>query len=263
MSPGPKAAALILLVCGALTACGRDGSATAARTPAPTTARSSPARLGIDLAARMRAASASVHSAQVTLHLGEVGATPPPSDAEDDDGVTYDVSLRGAEQLSEGSPTAMDLSGQLGVPADLRVIRAADVFYVDYTGDVDRPWVVASRDSGSELGRTLAPQLEQYRQVMSPERWATLLASASDVRPAGTDRIDGTEVVGYRFTLTQPTAPSTAIPTQVWLDRSGRFRRAREDLTRGAINMELVVTLGGFDAPVDVSAPPPAQIRQD
>jgi hypothetical protein len=111
-----------------------------------------------------------------------------------------------------------------------------------------------------------------------PSRSLAMLTASTDAHPVGYDRVRGVMTTHYRFnvdlgrlakqneelrkafdTLRKLTGVSS-YPAEAWIDKAGRVRRLKIDMTMGTFAMSMTEDLYAFGIKVDVQPPASSQV---
>jgi hypothetical protein len=136
-----------------------------------------------------------------------------------------------------------------------------------------KPWVLVSTDSSNPAVRQLATTLAQTQQSAALDQYTAFTQAASDLQVVGPEQVDGADATHYRLgvdvTKLPENAPGretllsaglTSLPVDLWVDGHGRPVKVTEDLTVQGQEVDTVVTIGNFDVPVSITAPPADQV---
>jgi hypothetical protein len=116
-----------------------------------------------------------------------------------------------------------------------------------------------------------------------PTQQLQMLMASTDAKPVGYDRIRGVFTTHYRFNVDiaklaksndslrktfesfQKLTDTTSFPAEAWIDKQGRVRRMKIDMTMntpvgGAFTMSMTEDLFAFGVKVDVQPPPASQV---
>jgi hypothetical protein len=130
-----------------------------------------------------------------------------------------------------------------------------------------------SATSSNPVVASLAASLERTQQSASLDQYTAFTQAATGVQVVGPEQVDGADATHYRITVDVNRLPSTlpgreqlisagltSLPVDLWVDGHGRPVRVTEDLTVQGQQVDTVVTIGNFDAPVMITAPPADQV---
>jgi hypothetical protein len=201
----------------------------------------------------------SLHTAHLTMRMVVAGQT---------------VSASGDEQLSGGHETANSLSMQLSGMGTIKLLRAGGQTYVRLPAaqrTSDKPWVLVRPGSSNPFARSMASSLAGAGQLAQFGDVQTFVRATKDLRFEGTETIAAATVGHYMLTVDASRLPDDfpakralqaigvgKLPIGVWVDADGRSRKITEKFP--VVGLTAVVTLGAFDQPVHISAPPASQV---
>ncbi len=243
-----------------------DGTASAPTTSsAPPSSPSSGTGFPTTLAALgelLRRGNSAITSAHITLDF-VVGST--------------SITAVGDEQLSDGRATALRLVEQ--IPSfgslELRIIGTDEVYVKQPAAHrtTRKPWVVVNAATTDPSLRQIYQSLQNSSSLGSLESVTAFVHASRDLQFAGPDEIDGATVGHYLVTVDTTALPAdfpnkaaivgsgvTEIPVELYVDEQGRTRKGVEKVTTAGNTTTITFTLGDFDAPVSITAPPPAQV---
>jgi hypothetical protein len=136
----------------------------------------------------------------------------------------------------------------------------------------DKPWLLISSTSSNPAVRQLAASLESITQSSDLDQYAAF-AEAATVEVVGAGEVDGVAKTHYVLTVDVLQLPNDTpgrqdllsagvvrVPVELWVDADGRPVKASQELTVQGQDVTTVVTLGDFDEPVTITAPPADQV---
>lgn len=253
MSPSPRrrgarAACAVLLAAVGISGCARtvDGSASAP---------------SVDFAKRLQHSMDAVTSAHLELRVDAGGLF---------------VVASGDQKLNHAKPTAFSLTEHIAGLGEIKVIDADGKLYVHLPARVnptDKPWVRIRPNTTDPALAPLAQALQQVQQSTSLRQYAAFAQSASNFRDVGRSEANGIQAELYTFDVLISRLPRNlpgaavlrasglhSLPVELWVDGQGRVRRMSETISIAGQQTSTRVDLSKFDAPVSISAPPPAQV---
>lgn len=226
----------------------------------PAGARSgSPPTTAAGLASYLKQGAQSVTSVHVTWTVGVAG---------------NQVTASGDEVRTDGtSKVQFSVSSPQG--GVTRIIVIGDKVYLqqpDHGNLLDRPWTLLSPNTTDPALAPLASTLAQVKSSGDIGQYATIARASKKVTLDGPDTVDGVPATHYSIVLDvaklSPDAERSALaagglrtlPLELWVDRQGRTIKTTESLDVSGQRIVETVTLGNFDAPVTISAPPADQV---
>jgi hypothetical protein len=234
-------------------------SASTAGSASPATG--SAASDGVQLATKMQDAARAVSSAHLTLEVSAAGQH-----------------IRGAgdETLHDGKLTAMDLTEQLDESLTLRLRIVGTALYVQVPPAMNRtgkPWLKVSPTSTDPLLKQLSSSVTSAQQFGELDSFRQFVTAAKFVKLVGRETVDGQRTEHYSVVVDATKLESTVansqllaqaglttVPVELWLDEHGRPVRLTEDLAAQGQHISVLITLGKYDAPVTITAPPSSQV---
>jgi hypothetical protein len=264
---------LVLAACGPSTGGGSasavasGGPTTSARvTPTAKVTATAPITL-VGLKAKLKAGSASVTSAHLTMS-GTIR------------GQSY-LSVQGDETLTAGKLTALRLNQKVA-GLNLTMVIVDDTLYVKLPVNArknGKPWVKATEESADPAMRQLAASVKTLRESASMSQYESLTESASLFRTVGVERLNGVAVTHYSLmvdvTKERGAAISDAmrkslktlgiskIPVDIWVDGQGRTVRMAERFKVKGETVSIEVTMTRINRQVTIVAPPASQVSTD
>jgi hypothetical protein len=200
--------------------------------------------------------------------------------------ITFTVTVHGQSIRAEGDQTldngkAKDTAITESLPGTgtLKLIIKDGETYVQLPESQrtsTKPWQRVTPTSSNPMIRTLSGSLQNTSSINAADAAATFATATDKLQLTGTRTLDGAKVGCYRMQVDVTKLPSsfaqkatlvqtgiTVLPATVYVDAQGRVRKMDETVTVGGTSARTVVTLGKFDAPVSISAPPADQVSAD
>jgi hypothetical protein len=255
------------LTVAALAACSSAGNGAAPLTPLSSnsgrTAGLNVQLTSAELAVKLKSAS-NVPSAHITVS-SKVGSQTV-------------LAAQGDETAADGRLTAMSLNEQAG-SLDMAIVLTGGALYVKLPSELNtsgRPWEKATAGSSNPVLRQLASSISSLEESASLDQYRSMAQAATSLRTLGTEQVNGAAAIHYllmvdvtkihgagftdaaRVALTQ--AGITKIPVDVWVDSRSRPAKMSETFS---VNGQLVstdVTVGQYNQPVTIAAPPASQV---
>lgn len=257
------AGAVVLAGCGGRTVDGTASSGSASSSSAAPTSVAPPTDAA-GLATALQKGSRSIRSAHLTLQVTAAGKT---------------IDGQGDETLSDGTLQDLDLTETVPGAGQLRIVNAAGQTYAQLPPPLttpEKPWVLVSTSSSNPAIRQLATTLAQTQQSAALDQYTAFTQATSDLQVVGPEQVGGADATHYKLGVdvtklpgTFPgreallTAGLTSLPVDLWVDRQGRPVKVDEDITVQGQRVVTEVTIGAFDAPVTITAPPADQVATD
>ena len=130
-----------------------------------------------------------------------------------------------------------------------------------------------STTSSNPVVAQLATTLEQTQQSASLDQYTAFTQAASGLQVVGPEQVAGADATHYKLTVDVTPLPDTlpgreallsaglmSLPVDLWVDDQGRPVKVTENLSVQGQTVDTEVTIGNFDAPVTVTAPPADQV---
>ena len=232
-------------------------SGTAASTSAPATSQSSSASPSLSLAAQLGQGLAQAKTAHLTLDVSAAGQT---------------ITGSGDEELSSGKLVALDLSETVESNLALRLIIVGGKTYVRLPSTLNKsgkPYQLVSAKSSDPTIRTLASSLASTQSSASLSSVTAFVSAARSVKKIGTSGSNTTYAIdvnpaklpgSYAGKQALISSGLTSIPIRLELDSSGRPVLVTENLTVEGQKVSTKITIGSYDKPVHIAAPPASQV---
>jgi hypothetical protein len=215
------------------------------------------------LARYLRDGTADISSAHLTLDVNSGGV---------------EITADGDEKLAGGQLSALDLTETIPGAGDITVLIVDGSTYAKVPAALqasDKPWLLISPDSSNPLVQQLAASLGSVEQSSSLDQYATFTQAAT-ITGQDSEQLDGVDTTHYQLQVDVTQLPNdlpgrsdllsaglTTLPLELWVDSSGRPVKITENFTVQGTAVSTVVTLGAFDAPVTITAPPAGQVDSD
>jgi hypothetical protein len=259
----PVLAAASLAVAGCGGGGAVEGTASQAPSSSPSASPTSPAPPtdAAGLAAALQASARSVRSAHLSLQVTAAGQA---------------IDGQGDETLSDGKLQSLDLTETVPGAGQLRILTTGGQTYAQLPASLNRsgkPWVLVSTSSSNPVVAQLASSLEQTQQSASLDQYTAFTQAATGLQVVGREQVGGADATHYRLTVDVTRLPEslpgreqllgaglTSLPVDLWVDDRNRPVKVTENLTVQGQAVDTVVTLGNFDAPVSITAPPADQV---
>jgi hypothetical protein len=139
-----------------------------------------------------------------------------------------------------------------------------------------KAWALVSTSSSNPVIKQLATTLESAQQSASLQQYTDFTEAASGLQVVGQEQVAGADATHYHLTVDVTKLPQASpgreqlltagvlsLPVDVWVDAKGRPVKLTEELTVQDQQVSTVVTVGSFDAPVSITAPPADQVSTD
>ena len=181
----------------------------------------------------------------------------------------------GDETLRGGHPETLDLSETIPGAGDVRVVMVAGQTYLQLPPAInpsDKPWLLISSSSSDPRVQQLAASVESVNRSSDLDQYRAF-AEVATVTVVGEEQVDGVSTTHYALTVDVTRLPNDTpgrqdflsvgilrLPVELWVDSEGRPVKVSERLAVQGQEITSVVTLGTFDEPVTITAPPADQV---
>ena len=216
------------------------------------------------LTAMLTQGTSSLHSAHITFRVDAQGQT---------------IRAEGDQTLESGKAKDTSITESLPGLGTLKLVIVDGETYVQLPESQRtsaKPWQRVTPTSSNPVIRTLSSSLQGTSSINASDAAATFATATDTLQFQGTQTLGGAKVARYRLRVDVTKLPSTfaqksalmqtgltVLPTTLYVDEQGRVRKMDETVTVGGATARTVVTLGKFDAPVSISAPPADQVSED
>lgn len=259
--PVAIAAAVALAGCGPTGSTSSTGSAgtAASSTSAPRT--QAPPTDAAGLGRFLKDGAQKIHSAHLSMNVAAGEQT---------------ITATGDETLAHGKLTGLDLAEQVPGAGEIRILITGGKTYAKLPESLDHspePWVLVTTQSTDPIVARLASSLEQVQQSASLDQFRMFTGAASGLVVKGQEDVGGHPATHYALTVDVTKLPDgvagkqelasagvSTLPIDLWVDGQGRPVQLREQLTVQGQQVSTEVTIGDFDAPVTITAPPADQV---
>jgi hypothetical protein len=186
------------------------------------------------------------------------------------------ITAEGDETVHDGTATAMTMDETLPDIGTLSMVIVHGALYVKLPkplNPTDKPWVHVLPNTTNPMLKPMAAALEDVQKTASVSRFETFARAADDVRFHGSEDVGGGPADHYSLAVVVDRLPASfpnidalrrsgidRLPIDLWTDGKGRVVRLTEQLTVLGQQTSTEMTLGNFDAPVTVTAPPKDQV---
>lgn len=136
-----------------------------------------------------------------------------------------------------------------------------------------KAWTLLTANSTNPTAKVMYSSMQSSQQASGLDAAAVFAQAMDNLQFTGIQSLAATKVGHYTGTVVISKLPASfaprksllqaglsSIPIQLWVDAQGRTRRLTEQVSVGGANFTTVVTLGNFDAPITISAPPANQV---
>jgi len=136
-----------------------------------------------------------------------------------------------------------------------------------------KPWTLLTANSTNPTVKAMYSSLQSSQQASGLDAANVFVQAMDNLKFTGSQSLAATTVGHYTGTVVISKLPASfapkqtlvqaglgSIPTQLWVDAQGRTRRLTEQINIAGAKFTTVVTLGNFDAPITISAPPANQV---
>lgn len=220
----------------------------------PSTGSSSSSSPALSLAARLGQGITQVKTAHLTLDLAVAGQS---------------ITAHGDEQLSSGKLVALDLTESVTSAFSLRLIIVNGKTYARLPSSVshtNKPWVLATANSKNPAIKAFGSILSSTQSSASLSAITALVSAARSVKQSGSSNTYKVDVdpaklpKSYVGRKALAASGLTSIPLTITLDSAGRPVVVTENLTVSGQKLTTKITLGSYNKPVHITAPPASQV---
>jgi hypothetical protein len=188
------------------------------------------------------------------------------------------LTAQGDEKAAGGKLTAMNLNEQIG-SMNMTILVTDGALYVKLPSKLNKsgkPWEQATAGSSNPVLAQLASTLSSLEQSASLDQYGSMARAASSLKTIGTDQVNGavathyslivdvTKIQGAGLTAAAKAALAqariTKIPVDVWVDTHNRPVKMLEKFTVKGQIVSFDATIGQYNQPVTITAPPASQV---
>ena len=188
------------------------------------------------------------------------------------------ISGSGQQKMSNGKLEAAKISQSMGEMGQMDIIIVDGKVYLKLppalgvTTDA-QPWVEVSENSSNPVIATMWSSLKPTLETSPVNTYSSFIEATSSVTLVGPETLDGVETSHYSVVIDPGKLPAgsqekaqleaaglDSIPTDMWIDKSGRPVKMVQKLDVQGQAMSTTMTFGDYDAAVDISAPAAGEI---
>jgi hypothetical protein len=254
----PVAALVVAAALGAsLAACSSGGNTNGQGTAGGPTPSTAP-----QLAAKLVAGYRSISSAHLDLTVNLAGQS---------------ITGSGDEKVSHGTLTALDLKESLPTGGQLEIIHVGGRTYAKLPSQLNhtgKPYVLVSSQSSDPIIKQLASSLNTALSAASIKTYGLFVHAAKSVKVDGRDTVNGVGATHYTVVVDVTKLPNTSafskqalqasgiktIPVDLWVDDQGRPVKVTEKVAVQGQSVNVIATIGKYNQPVTISAPPANEV---
>lgn len=253
--------ACLLTACSSSSNSSHSTTSASAAKPASASPSASGPMNAATLARTMQAGTAGLTSAHLTLSATAAGQT---------------LAGAGDETLSGGRLTALDFTEMVGsMSIGFRIVGGTAYAKLPAAagGSAGKPWVKASATSTNPVLRQVAASIASAESNASLDGYRALAQAATSVKSDGPSSVGGVSATEYSLVVDLTKLPAsvtstqalkqaglTSLPVSLWIDDQGRPVQVVENITVAGKAVRTTVTIGRFNAPITISAPPAGEI---
>jgi hypothetical protein len=181
------------------------------------------------------------------------------------------ITADGNETVSAGVASTLDITEQASGQT-VQLLCLEDGVFIRLPAVLNpgaKPWIRASADSQNEIVQQLYGSVGELEAEVAPHALLTYVAAATSAVRDGPEIVNDTPVTHYSLIadLTQLPNSSSSDPTdahvELWLDDQNRAVKYSLTASLDGVTTTTTLTLGNFNAPVTIAAPPADQVSTD
>lgn len=188
------------------------------------------------------------------------------------------LTAQGVEKAAGGRLTAMNLTEQIG-SLNMTILLTDGALYVRLPSKLNtsgKPREKATAGSTNPALRQLAFTLSSLEQSASLDQYGSMAQAASSLKTIGTEQVNGAVATHYSLMVdvskihdpgltaaaqaALAQARITKIPVDVWVDSHNHPVMMSEKFTVQGQIVSTEATVGQFNQPVTIAAPPASQV---
>ncbi len=187
------------------------------------------------------------------------------------------LTMSGDERLHNGKVTAMKIEEKVpGVADTIEIIVVGGKIYAKVPSTLNttgKPYLLISESSGNAQVRQLAESINSSLTTASVNGYAVFAQAADSLKLAGTESRNGVRATHYTMVMNPsklpPDYPSKqellasgvdTIPIELYVDAHGRPVEIGEHFTVKGQTVDTKATFSGYNAPVEITAPPASEV---
>jgi hypothetical protein len=186
------------------------------------------------------------------------------------------ITASGDETVRNGEAKDVSLTEHISNFGTIRIIVVGDRMYAQLPParrTSSKPWTRLSSATSDPTLQALYQALVNSRPAASVDSATLFVRAARHLRFKGRTTLAGAPAGHYSVVVAVTKLPDSfpqksaleqvglrSIPLELWIDTQGRTRKLTEQVSVLGHRAKTDVTLGNFNAPVHISAPPPDQV---
>jgi hypothetical protein len=183
---------------------------------------------------------------------------------------------QGSQAVSGGKLTALDLTESVGSMGTLRMLIVGEQTFVVLPQSLKhskKKWTLITSDSSDPVIKSLDTSIRASREAVSLSTAASFVNTAKSLKLVGSGTVNGAPASHYTIAVDVSKLPEDypgrdglvaaglkTLPVELWIDNHGRpVQMSQKFSVQGKVIASLI-TLGNFNAPLRITAPPSDQV---
>lgn len=188
------------------------------------------------------------------------------------------ISGKGQQKMSGGKLDAANISQNMGEMGQLDMIIVDGKAYIKPPADMklttdDKPWVEVNEASSNPTIAAMWTGLKPTLETSPVDTYSNFIKATSSLTYVGPETLDGVKTNHYIVDVDPGKLPAgsqekaqleaaglTSIPTEMWIDESGRPVKLTQKMAVQGQALSTSMTFSKYGSPVDIKAPSAAEI---
>ncbi|SEF12798.1 hypothetical protein SAMN04489740_4288 [Arthrobacter alpinus] len=188
------------------------------------------------------------------------------------------ISGKGQQKMSGGKLEAANISQTMGEIGQIEMILVDSKVYLKLPAAMKattdgKPWVEVSEASSDPTIAAMWTSLKPTLETSPVDTYSNFIQATSSVTHVGAEVVDGVKTNHYIVDVDPSKLPAgsqektqleaaglTSIPTEMWIDESGRPVKLTQKLAVQGQALSTTMTFSDYGSPADISAPPAGEI---
>lgn len=188
------------------------------------------------------------------------------------------ISGSGQQKMSGGKLDSANITQSMGELGQLEMILIDGKVYIKLPTTMkmttnEQPWLEVSEGSSNPAIAAMWTSLKPTLESSPVDTYSNFIQATSSVTLVGPDTVDGVKTNHYNVVIDPSklspkskekaqleAAGLTSIPTEMWIDESGRPVKLTQKLEVQGQTLSTTIAFSNYGSPVTVTAPPAGEI---
>lgn len=188
------------------------------------------------------------------------------------------ISGSGQQKMSGGKLEAANITQSMGEMGQIEMIIVDGKVYIKLPAAMnmttaEQPWVEVSEASSNPAIAAMWTGLKPSLESSPVDTYSNFIQATSSVDLVGPETVDGVKTNHYSVVVDPSklsagskekaqleAAGLTSIPTEMWIDESGRPVKLTQKMEVQGQTLSTTITFSDYGSPVNVTAPPAGEI---